>query len=228
MEHFALDLLSEHRTEEIPGTNRPVVNPPWRALDSRFRSLKGKLQQRQAHFAAHVLHPEPDVADVPEWERRKSELLEAVQQLEHELEEVKEQRKQTPKHIAWEQLPNESKFQRLAPSRKRLLDTVKLIAYRAETALTAIVRETLAREDDARSLVRDLFRSEADLSPDTTAGVLKVDVHALANPRSNRAIRHLLDALNAAEFNYPGTNLKLKYTLLGPSSEPPAIEVGAT
>ena len=58
MEHYAIDLLSEHRTEEIPGTNRPVVNPSWRALDSRFRSLKGKLQQRQAHFAAHVLHPE--------------------------------------------------------------------------------------------------------------------------------------------------------------------------
>ena len=48
--------------------------------------------------------------------------------------------------------------------------------------------------------MRDLFRCEADLSPDTQAGVLKVDVHAMANPRSNRAIQHLLDALNAAEF----------------------------
>jgi hypothetical protein len=227
-EHFALDLLSEHRTEEIPGTNRPVINPPWRALDSRCRSLQGQLQQRQAQFAAHVLQPEPDAADVLKWEQRQSELLEAVQQLEHELQEVKEQRRQTPQHIAWEELPHESKFQRLAPSRKRLIDTVKLIAYRAETALTAIVRATLAREDDARSLVRDLFRSAADLTPDTTAGVLHVAVHALANPRSNRAIRHLLDILNAAEFNYPGTTLKLHYTLLAPLSEPPTPEVGAT
>ena len=46
MEHFAIDLLSEYETAEIPGTNRPVVNPSWRELDSRFRSLKGKLQQR--------------------------------------------------------------------------------------------------------------------------------------------------------------------------------------
>jgi hypothetical protein len=228
MEHYAIDLLSEYRTEEIPGTNRPVVNPSWRTLDSRFRSLKGQLQRWQAQFAAHVLHPEPDAADVPKWERRKSDLLETVQQLEHKLEDVKAQRKQTPQHIAWDQLPNEDKFQRLAPSRKRFIDTVKLIAYRAETAMTAIVRERLAREDDARSLVRDLFRSEVDLSPDTTAGVLKVDVHAMANPRSNRAIRHLLEQLNAAEFKYPGTNLKLEYTLLGPPSEPPTTEVGAT
>ena len=112
-------------------------------------------------------------------------------------------------------MPAEDKFERLAPSRKRLMDTVKLIAYRAETALTGIVREALSREDDARSLVRDLFRSEADLSPDTKAGVLTIGVHSMANPRSNRAIDHLLGELNAAELTYPGTSLKLVYTLVG-------------
>lgn len=219
MEHYAIDLLSEYDTAEIPGTNRPVVNPPWRELDSHFRSLKGKLQQRQAQFAAHTLHPEADAAVVPKWEQRKSELVEAVEQLEHELDQVKQQRKATPKHIEWNELPEENKFRRLAPSRKRLTDTVKLIAYRAETALTGIVRDTLAREDDARSVVRDLFRSEADLSPDPAGGVLKIEVHPMANPRSNRAIQHLLDELNAAAFTYPGTNLKLVYTLVGASSD---------
>jgi len=33
MEQFAIDLLSEYRTEEIPETKRPVVNPRWRDLD---------------------------------------------------------------------------------------------------------------------------------------------------------------------------------------------------
>ena len=215
MEHYAIDLLSEYQTEEIPGTNRPVVNPRWRELDSRFRSLNGKLQRQRAQFAAHTLHPESDTGAVPKWERRKSEIVEAIEQLEHEWEGVKQQRKDTPHHLDWDQLPDQDKFERLAPSRKRITDTVKLIAYRAETALTRIVREVLARQDDARSLVRDLFRSEADLSPDTTAGVLSVGVHPMANPRSNRAIEHLLDALNAAELTYPGTTLKLVYTLLG-------------
>ncbi len=141
--------------------------------------------------------------------------MEAIEQLEHEFEQVKQQRKATPHHLEWDELPAEDKFERLAPSRKRLMDTVKLISYRAETALTRIVREALAREDDARSLVRDLFRSEADLSPDTKAGVLKIGVHAMANPRSNRAIDHLLGELNAAELTYPGTTLKLVYRLVG-------------
>ena len=226
-QHYAIDLLSEYRTEDIPGTKRPVVNPAWRELDRRFRSLNGKLQQRRARFAAHSIHPEPDAANVPKWEQRKSELLEVVQQIEHEWEQVKEQRKQTPHHLDWDQLPRDDKFQQLAPSRKRLIDTVKMIAYRAETAMMTIVREILAREDDARSLLRDLFRTDADLTPDAAAGVLKVSVHGMANPRSNRAIRHLLDQLNAAEFLYPGTNLKLEYSLLGLPAEPTAEQTGA-
>ena len=128
---------------------------------------------------------------------------------------MKQKLKETPKHLEWDEMPEEEKFERLAPSRKRLIDTVRMIAYRAETAMTGIVREKLARADDARSMLRDLFRSEADLSPHLQEGVLKVRVHPLANPRSNRAIVHLLEHLNAAAFQYPGTNLRLVYELHG-------------
>lgn len=219
MEHFAIDLLAEYRTEAIPGTNRPVVNPAWRKLESRRRSLKSKLTQRQSRYAALTLHPEANEAKLEKWEKEKAGLLEEIEQLEHELEEVKQRQKETPDHLAWEALPEEAKFQRLAPGRKQLLDTVKMIAYRAETAMAAIVRGELAREDDARSLLRDLFRSEADLLPDREAGTLHVRVHGMSNPRSNRAIQYLLNELNDAAMNYPGTNLRLTYTLVTATPE---------
>ncbi|MAG94543.1 MAG: hypothetical protein CMJ48_12455 [Planctomycetaceae bacterium] len=222
MQHYAIDLLSEYETEQLPGTNRPVVNPIWRDLDKRVRSVRGKLQQRQVEFAALTMHPETNEQktskkkkkDAPTWEQRQSQLVEAIEQLEHELATLQEQRAETPHHLAWDALPLDDKFERLAPSRKRLTDTVKLVSYRSETALANIVREELAREDDARSLVRDLFRSEANLLVDDIAKELKVEVHSLSNARSNRAIAHLLTQLNAAELSYPGTNLKLIYTLL--------------
>lgn len=220
MEHYAIDLLSEYQTEEIPDTHRPVVNPRWRELDRRYRSLRTKLQRRQAEFAAHTMHPLSEDADreaLAKWERDKSEMRETVEGLEHDLEEVKAQRKATPHHLQWDELEADDKFERLAPSRKRLLDTVKMIAYRSETALVTLVRKVLRRDDDARSLVRDLFRSTADITPDTASCELRVGIHTLANPRSNRAIGALLAELNAAEQTYPGTRLKLVYTLLGSS-----------
>jgi transposase len=215
MEHYALDLLSEYGVEPIPGTNKPVVNPAWRELDYRCRSLKGQLQTKQAAFTAHTLGAVVDSAQMAQWEKRKTELAEEVQGLAHQLEEVKLKRKQTPHRIAWEKLPEEHKCQRLAPSRKRLLDTVRLIAYRAETAMTQIIREQLSREDDARSIVRDLMRSEADILPNIPEKLLNVQIHPFANPRTNRAIQHLLKNLNEAEFTYPCTDLKLVYTLIG-------------
>ncbi len=215
MEHFAIDLLSEYRTEEIPETRRPVVNPKWRELDRRRRSVKSKLTHRQARFAELTLHPESDEKAQAKWEKRKAELVEAIEQFERELADINDQLKTTPNHLKWDELPETEKFERLAPSRKQLVDTVKMIAYRAETAMASIVREELARTDDARSLLRDLFRSEADLLPDPEQRLLRVNIHPMSTPRSNRAIAHLLDHLNAAEFTYPATNLRLVYSIAG-------------
>jgi hypothetical protein len=220
MQHFAIDLLNEYGTEEIPETKRPVVNPKWRELDRRKRSVKSKLTHRQARFAALTLHPESDEAARAKWEKCKVELVEEIEQFENELTDINSQLKTTPGHLAWEELPETDKFQRLAPSRKQLVDTVKMIAYRAETALASIVREELARSDDARSLLRDLFRSAADLLPDLEQEVLRVQVHPMSNPRSNRVIAHLLEHLNAAEFTYPGTNLRLVYSIAGQAENP--------
>jgi hypothetical protein len=105
--------------------------------------------------------------------------------------EVKQLQSQTPKHLPWDDLPEAAQFQQLAPSRKRLLDTVKMIAYRAETAMVGILRENLSRADDGRSLIQELFRQDADIKLDEAHQRLEVHVHPLANPRSNRAVAHL-------------------------------------
>ena len=88
-----------------------------------------------------------------------------------------------------------------------------------ETAMAGIVREELSRQDDARSVLRDLFRSAADIIPSPETNELEVRVHPLANPRTNRAIEHLLRELNAASLTYPGTKLQLVYRLLGATSD---------
>ena len=212
MKHYAIDLLSEYGTEEFPGKQQ-VVNPIWRELDRQCRSRKSKLTHRAANYAALELHPEMEDKKVAKWLRQKTELVEEIEYLEHDLEQLKAELKITPKHIDWHDLAQEHKFEKLKTNRKRLTDTVKMIAYRAETAMVNIVREELAREDDARALIRDLCQSEADILPDIEPGVLIIQIHHMANPRLNRAIEHLLKNLNDAAFNYPGTNLRLFYRM---------------
>jgi transposase len=219
MEHFGIDLLAEYGTEDIRETKQPVVNPAWRELDRQSRSLKSRLTHRQARFAALTLHPESDPQQVAKWEQQKAELMDEIEPLERQLNDIQRRKKETSQHLEWKDMPEEHKFQQLAPGRKRLLDTVKMIAYRAETAMTRIVREKLAREDDARALLRDLFRSEADILPDLENDVLEVRVHAMANPRSNRAIQHLIAHLNDTAMAYPGTKLRLNFSFAAPPTD---------
>ncbi len=178
MQHFAIDALNEYRTEVIPGTTRPVVNPARRELDREYRSVISKLTRCQARFAALTLHPESEAPEIQKWEQQKADLQEQIEQWENQLTVLKERRLSTPKHLAWDDLPEGEKFERLAPSRRRLTDTVKLLAYRAETALATIVRTKFSHPGEARSLIRDLLRSDADLYPDEAKGVLEVRVHS--------------------------------------------------
>ena len=83
------------------------------------------------------------------------------------------------------------------------MDTIKLVAYRAETALSEIVRDKLSHPNEARALVCELFRSSADIIPDEATNILKVRIHSLASPRTNLAAQHLLEHLNATEVSLP-------------------------
>jgi hypothetical protein len=69
----------------------------------------------------------------------QADLLKQIQHFEHQLNAVKDQLKQTPKHITWAELKDKDKFYRLLPGRKRLMDMVRMIAYRAETAMVGLL-----------------------------------------------------------------------------------------
>ena len=215
IEHFGIDLLSERGTKKISDQQR-VVNPKWRQSDAHYRSLRAKLARKHVEFSQLTLNEELSQKDYEKWQKRKAEMVEIIGQLHEELETVREQRKSVSKHITFEDLPEADKFEQLAPSRKHLLDTIKMIAYRAEIAMAVLVREHMARTDDARALLRDLYRSEADLLPDEKNGVLEVRVHHMANPRSDRTIRKFLEHLNETEMTYPDSNLRLVYSMAKP------------
>ena len=223
MEHFAIDLLNEYGTEEIPETKRPVVNPKMAGTGPPETFGEVQAGPSASPLCRPDLAPGIGRGGAGQMGGTQSGIGGSDRAVRAGVEVINDQLKTTPGHLKWDELPASDKFERLAPSRKQLVDTVKMIAYRAETAMAAIVREELARTDDARSVLRDLFRSEADLLPDVDHHCLHVQVHPMSNPRSNRAIAHLLDQLNAAELTYPGTSLKLIYSIAGDAEASNAV-----
>ena len=103
---------------------------------------------------------------------------------------------------------------RLDDERKRLHDAVRMATWNAEHALAAALRAHYARaEDEAHSLLAEAFSASADL--EIIDDELHVRLEALSAPRRSRAIARLCAELNATETVYPGTNLRLVYSVKG-------------
>ncbi|RZB33758.1 MAG: hypothetical protein SRB2_03869 [Desulfobacteraceae bacterium Eth-SRB2] len=131
---------------------------------------------------------------------------------------MKAELKGTSKHITWGQLDDKDKFLRLLPGRKRLMDTIRMIAYRAETAMVGLITGPAVDSSDARRLLQNLFVTEADILPDPENEQLNIRVHSASRPAANRALVQLFEHLNKAEVKYPGTEMRLAYELGGYTS----------
>ena len=214
-EHYHLDKLVEYGVEPLPETIR-VVNPAWRQLDSQVRQQTALLAREQAQFGELNL---PVQADLEQTQARASSksptAANASKARQAQLLELKEQRRKTDRHVAIKDLPEAQRFGQLRSDKKHLVDTLKLIAYRAETALVQIVREKLRRWDDARALVRQVFQSAVDLRPDPQNQTLTIRLHRLSTAAHDEALSHLCEELTATETLYPGTDLKMIYEVVG-------------
>lgn len=211
-EHFGLDGLIEYGTAPVPETVS-VVNPAWRELDAAIRGDTAQLRRCLAEFGSLSLPGTLEPAEVAHYETAKASFQEKIENLRQKLEEAKAKRKQTARHIPFQELPEDCRFERLRPERKQFIDTIKMISYRAETSMVGVLREKLARQDDARALMRQIYHSEVDLLPDPEAKTLTVRLHHLAQNIQDEAVRHLCAELSATETVFPGTNLRLIYQL---------------
>ncbi len=214
MENFDIDALTGYSLSGFNETKH-VVNPIYRRLEREIKKLAGKLGRRKAKFHDFQMKESGlTPKKMEKYEHKKGELREEIEFLQKELESLKKERKQTKKHIPYEELPDEEQFKRIAPARKQLLDTIKMIAYRAETAMAQVLQEYLGRKDDTRPLLRQIYKADIDLVPDDSSKTLTVKLHRLTNQQSDRAVRLLCDHLNETETVYPGTEFKMNFELV--------------
>jgi hypothetical protein len=212
-DHFNLDRLIDYSTEDIPGTTK-VVSPIFREVDGEVRKQAAQLARRRCECDEVILCDDIEPEKVEAYEMKKQALQEEVEHMEKRLEDLKACRRTTPRHVVLTDLPEEDQFRKLGTKSKYFIDTIKMVAYRAETAMVNIVRQTMSRQEDARSLLRGLYATEADILPDHDKMTLKVRLHQPANRCSAITIGHLCQELNATKTKFPGTDLRLIYEMV--------------
>ena len=212
-ENYNLDRLVDYSIEEIPESTE-VVNPKYREADGKVRKLVAQLARKRCKCNELLLRDDIEPKKVEKYETKKQTLLEEVESMAKNLVELKKHRKATPKHVKLSDLPQEDHFKMLGMKSKYFIDVIKLVSYRAETAMVNIARQTMRHQDEARSLLRSLYATDADILPDYEGGKLTVRLHQPANNCSANIINDICRELNATNTEFPGTKLRLVYELV--------------
>ena len=207
MQHYDIDGILQYGVEEIPGTVL-VINPQWRILDKEVTKRWSLLRKLEAKFGASTKIVDGAMV------QHSAECLQSVEEAKALLEKAKADRKAEKKKVSLDSLPKDNRPTQLLPLNKQLADAVKMIAYRAETALVGVLRRYLKNEDEGRALIRALFVAMADIVPDKNAKTLTVRIHRMACPAHDKAIRSLLDELTASGFCHPETGGRMIYELI--------------
>lgn len=211
-QHFALDALVTYAVEPADG-ERTVPNPQRKVLAKALTRRRAELKELAQRYALRALATTAAQRRATRLSAREAvELGRSVRARQSEIDQLTAQLAALPKRVAIKELVDEAEIVRLAPETKHLTDTIKMVAYRAETALVQSLGAHFARtEDEGRALIREILASNADILPQPDQHRLVVRPHSLANPRSNAALATLCATLNALEVVYPGTDLTLSF-----------------
>jgi hypothetical protein len=108
------------------------------------------------------------------------------------------------------EIPLETKYSKLNQESKYLTNIIKMICYRAETAMAHLLSPHYSRADDeVRSLIKAITLLSIDLMPDYVNNKLNIYLYPPANNRSKEAFAKIIDAVNKTNTLFPATKLLL-------------------
>jgi hypothetical protein len=207
-----IDRLAGYRPEAAP-EDAEVRNPAWRTLDQQARRLRA---ERAAIIAERgrllLIGDEP--ADAARYLAQGAAIQQRLDACQNELDTANASLRATKRRLPLSQIPEADRPKVISPHRQRFITTLKIIAYRAESAICSLLRPHLPHSDEARTLAKNIWAQPADLVPDYDAGTLTVRLHHFPCPQRSRIVGQLLEKLNQADAEYPGTGLRLRYALV--------------
>jgi transposase len=215
-EEFALDALVEHHVlPDDPA--REVPNPARKALDAPIRSARAELLRLQAEYglAAFVqLEGEAGAVTLRSLKNIQASLAHSVRDALKRFKDLQSKRAKLPERVPVRQAIREETV-RLAPERQHLMNLLKMVAYQAESDLAAMIQPHYRRAaHEGRTLMQSALAGAADL--EVTEHELRVRLLPLSSPHRSRAIAALCDELNRSPAFFPGSRLRLHFSVALP------------
>lgn len=211
---YDFDKMVEFGTETID-ENKEVVNPQYRQLTQKLKKEREKTSRLKARlYPLEEQSIEALLEDVPVLNNKQMEILEKIEAHQQIEMQIKDQRSKISPRLKLKEMPGQRRYNKLKNESKMLMNILKMICYRAETAVANELAIYLqGAKEEKRMLVKQIIHNNADLLPDYENKTLTVVLHSLSAPRFNHAAAELANLLNQTETIFPGTDLMLKFKI---------------
>lgn len=210
-EEFALDALVDYAVlPDDPA--RSVPNPARRAVETELRKARAACAKLQAEYGSAALaNPEAKRPSMRGFKIAHGKLGQRLRAAMQHVATLDARRVALPERVPVGDTRPDAVV-KLATERKLLTNLVKMVAYQAETDLFRAVAPHYARaEDEGRTLIQNALDAHADL--DVRDGELRVRLDHLSSPHRTRAIAALCVELNRTPVLFPGTKLRVRYSV---------------
>ena len=209
---YNLDHLLTYDVEAADG-ERLAPCPEYKEKSKEISRMKADLEKLQKEYGQRAFeNKEAQRPSMRGFNIANAGCKGQIRLLQEQIEKAKIELKQMPQKVPLKSVAEHHEIVRLEKERKYLSDVVKMICYRSETSLLNLLSPHFARaREEGRAFLKSLFQLPADIVPDEQAETLTIKFHAMANPRSNKALKDLCEIMNAEAFCFPQTSLKMVF-----------------
>jgi hypothetical protein len=211
---YDFDKMVEFGTQPID-PEKQLINPLYRKADYKLKSHRKKIGRIKAKlYPLAEMAIDKSLDELPEITAKQAQFKEALDQLLEEEKTLLEDRAKHQKRIKLKDMPEDKRYDQLKTESKLLMNVIKMICYRAESAVLSLIRPHLNRaQDEGRMLIKQLIQNNADIFPDEQNETLTVVLYSLSAQRFNHAAEKLIEELNKTETIFPGTNLTMIFKI---------------
>ena len=214
IQDYDFDKMLMYGIEDID-TEKTVVNPQYRQITHQLKKLREKIQRLQSRFFPLVqMAMDEPLDNLPTITDKQMEYKASIDNYRYQEQNLILKRSQVKQRVKLSEMPEQIRYNKLKTESKILINVIRMICYRAESAVSSWVSPFLARAiDEKHMFVKQIIRSNADLSPDYQNKTLTITLHALSSNRFNKAVEKLTGLLNDTETIFPGNELKMIFRI---------------
>ncbi len=212
--NYDFDKMVSYGVETID-ENKEVVNPPHRLIRYQIKKAKEKKKRLEAQFYPLLEQAiDTKLEEMPALTNRQKAIKEKIDAFDEQIRNLQTEAKAIPARIKLKDMPQSGRYNKLKTESKMLMNIIKMICYRAETAVANLAAPYIAKdEDEKRKFIQQIIDSPADMNPDHQQKILTITLYSLSANRYNTALAELIKLINQTETIFPGTDLTLFFKM---------------